>query len=324
MTKSYKELHNLVQESYERISPYIERTRILKSDAFSNKYECSLFFKMENEQRTGSFKLRGAYNKLIQKQDKSLKVVTSSTGNHGLACLDAMKEFRIKGQVIAPKTISIAKKEKLEAKGANLFLYGTDCEESEGYARQLAECNKTVEYISPYNDIDIMAGQGTIAVEILRDIPELDYIFVSVGGGGLMSGVAAYIKSQRPNIKIVGCQPAASPVMLESIKAGDIIEYDSSPTLSEGTAGGIELGSITFPICKDLVDHWEVVEEKDIEWGINFMWKMEGAIVEGAAAMALAAAKNMAMHIKEKTICVILCGGNIKKETVDEIVSKSN
>ena len=139
-----------------------------------------------------------------------------------------------------------------------------------------------------------------------------------------MSGVAAYIKSQRPNIKIVGCQPAASPVMLESIKAGDIIEYDSSPTLSEGTAGGIELGSITFPICKDLVDHWEVVEEKDIEWGINFMWKMEGAIVEGAAAMALAAAKNMAMHIKEKTICVILCGGNIKKETVDEIVSKSN
>ena len=324
MEKSYKELHNLVQESYERISPYIERTRILKSAAFSNKYECSLFLKMENEQRTGSFKLRGAYNKLIQQQDKSLNVVTSSTGNHGLACLDAMKEFRIKGQVIAPKTISLAKKEKLEAKGANLFLYGTDCEESEGYARQLAECNKNVEYISPYNDIDIMAGQGTIAVEILRDIPELDYIFVSVGGGGLMSGVAAYIKSQRPHIKIVGCQPAASPVMLESIKAGDIIEYDSSPTLSEGTAGGIEPGSITFPTCKDLVDHWEVVEEKDIEWGIDFMWKTEGAMVEGAAGMALAAAKNMATHIKGKTICVILCGGNIKKETVHEIASKTN
>ena len=311
----------LVCQAYERISPFVEKTRTVKSEHFSKRFDCSLFLKMENEQRTGSFKLRGAHNKLAQKQNRDVTVVTSSTGNHGLACLDAMQKFGIKGKIVVPTTISTVKREKLEAKGANLLLHGTDCEESESYGRQLSQSNNDIEYISPYNDVDIIAGQGTIAVEILKDIPSLDYIFVSVGGGGLMSGVASYIKKVRPQVKIVGCQPKASPVMLESIKAGEIVEWESQATLSEGTAGGIEPKSITFPICKDLVDYWEVVTEEDIKWGMEFLWRTEGSIVEGAAGMALAAAKNMANQIKGKTACVIICGGNISLDAFEKSIS---
>ena len=298
---SYENVHQLVQEAFQRISPFIEKTRIIKSVNFSSQFGCSLFLKMENEQRTGSFKLRGAYNKCSQMKDANVTVVTSSTGNHGLGCLDAMRRFNMKGKIIVPKTISSLKKEKLEARGAILHFHGTDCEESESFAREYANSNDDVEYISPYNDIDILAGQGTVAVEILNDLEDLDYVFVSVGGGGLMSGIASYIKSVRPRTKIIGCQPAASPVMLESVKAGSIVEYESQPTLSEGTAGGIEPGSITFPICEKLVDHWEVVSEEDIKWGINFLWQTERVVVEGAAGMAIAAAKNMAEAIKGKT-----------------------
>ena len=319
---SYENVHQLVQEAFQRISPFIEKTRIIKSVNFSSQFGCSLFLKMENEQRTGSFKLRGAYNKCSQMKDANVTVVTSSTGNHGLGCLDAMRRFNMKGKIIVPKTISSLKKEKLEARGAILHFHGTDCEESESFAREYANSNDDVEYISPYNDIDILAGQGTVAVEILNDLEDLDYVFVSVGGGGLMSGIASYIKSVRPRTKIIGCQPAASPVMLESVKAGSIVEYESQPTLSEGTAGGIEPGSITFPICEKLVDHWEVVSEEDIKWGINFLWQTERVVVEGAAGMALAAARNMAEEIKGKTACVVLCGGNIDKTVVEKIVSE--
>ena len=315
-------VHQLVLQAFERISPFVEKTRIIKSVDFSNEFGCELFLKMENEQRTGSFKLRGAYNKLSQMKGTNVTVVTSSTGNHGLGCLDAMKKFDIKGKIIVPETISSVKKEKLKAKGATLHLHGTDCEESETFAREYSNSNDSVEYISPYNDIDILAGQGTIGVEILNDLPNVDYVFVSVGGGGLMSGIASYIKNAKPGTKIIGCQPEASPVMFESIKSGNIIEYESQPTLSEGTAGGIEMNSITFPICKKLVDHWVVVSEEDIKWGINFMWKTERAVVEGAAGMALAAAKNMAQELKSKTACVVLCGGNIDKSVVERINSE--
>ena len=318
---SHDNVYQLVREAFQRISPFVEKTRIIKSVDFSNEFGCRLFLKMENEQRTGSFKLRGAYNKLYQMKDKNITVVTSSTGNHGLGCLDAMKRFDIKGKIIVPKTISSIKKEKLEGKGATLHFHGTDCEESESFAREYSNSNKDVEYISPYNDIDIIAGQGTIAVEILNDVPDVDYVFVSVGGGGLMSGIASYIKNTSPKTKIIGCQPEASPVMLESVKTGNIVEYESQPTLSEGTAGGIEQNSITFPICKDLVDHWEIISVEDIKWGINFMWRTERAVVEGAAGMALAAARNMANDIKGKTACVVLCGGNIDKSIVESIVS---
>ena len=318
-------IHSKVCEAYERISPNIHKTRLLPSAEFSKKFSCSLYLKMEHEQRTGSFKLRGAHNKLSQmKQGKNFSVVTASSGNHGLACLDAMSKYGITGKIVVPENIAQAKRDKLTKKGADLIFHGTDCNEPEALGRKMAAENETVEYVSPYNDEDIIAGQGTLGLEILTDLPTLQYLFVSVGGGGLMAGVAAYVKTVKPDVIIVGCQPEASPVMLESIKAGDIVEYESTQTLSEGTAGGIEPGTVTFPICRDLVDHWQVLTEDDIKWGIEYMWRTHGAVVEGAAGMALAGARNMSREIKDKVVGVVLCGGNIDSATLKTIMADFN
>ena len=134
-------------------------------------------------------------------------------------------------------------------------------------------------------------------------------------GGGLMAGVAAAVKAARPNVVVVGCQPAASPVMHESVRAGRVVEYTSSPTLSEGTAGGIEPGAVTLPLCAELVDHWVVVGEQDIEWGVAAVWRQLGVMVEGAAGLAVAAVKQCSELVAGKTVCAILCGGNIDAET---------
>lgn len=320
-----KTIFDKVCEAHERISPNIHKTRLIPSQEFSTKFSCSLHLKMEHEQRTGSFKLRGAHNKLSQMTPGAGQtVVTSSSGNHGLACLDAMAKYAIRGRIIVPENIAQAKKDKLIKNGANLTFHGTDCNEPEVLGRKIAEEDKDVEYISPYNDIDIIAGQGTLGKEIITDLPSLEYLFVSVGGGGLMAGVAAYVKTVKPDVVIVGCQPKNSPVMLESIKAGDIVEYESTDTLSEGTAGGIEPGTITFPVCRDLVNYWEVLTEEDIKWGIEYMWRSHGAVVEGAAGMALAAARNMQEKIKDKVVAVVICGGNIDSATLKTIMADFN
>merc|ERR1719242_547726 len=147
------------------------------------------------------------------------------------------------------------KREKLLSLGADLVYHGTDCELTELEGRRLArESGDLMEFISPYNDLEVIAGQGTLGVEILEQLPNLDYLFISVGGGGLISGVAAYVKTVRPEVVIVGCQPAASPVMSESVGAGKIVEWPSTDTLSDATAGGVETGAVTFPLCVTLVD----------------------------------------------------------------------
>ena len=199
--------------------------------------------------------------------------MTASTGNHGLACLDAMKHHGVSGKIVVPETIAQVKRDKLVALGAELVYHGTDCELTELEGRRLADQTDHMEFISPYNDLEVIAGQGTLGVEILEQVGGLDYLFISVGGGGLIAGVAAYVKTVRPEVVIVGCQPAASPVMYESVKAGRIVEYPSTETLSDGTAGGVEKGAVTFPLCQELVDVWQVVEEDDIKVNTRYIDK---------------------------------------------------
>ena len=272
---SVRGLHRDICEAERRIREAIVRTRLVESPQFSAEYDCSLHLKMEQEQRTGSFKLRGAHNKLAliagreEEETKPASIVTASTGNHGLACLDAMKQHGVAGKIVVPENIAEVKREKLLSLGADLVYHGTDCELTELEGRRLArETGNAMEFISPYNDLEVIAGQGTLGVEILEQLPSLEYLFISVGGGGLISGVAAYVKTVKPEVVVVGCQPAASPVMSESVKAGQIVDLLSSDTLSDGTAGGVERGAVTFNLCRDLVDLWQVVGEDDIQVGI--------------------------------------------------------
>ena len=275
---SVSDLFRAICEAERRIAGQVVRTRLLECPEFSALYDCSLHLKMEQEQRTGSFKLRGAHNKLAliaererQGGSQPASIVTASTGNHGLACLDAMRRHGVAGQIVVPENIATVKREKLLSLGADLLYHGTDCELTELEGRRLADQSGGArQFVSPYNDLEVIAGQGTLGLEILEQLPGLEYLFISVGGGGLISGVAAYVKTVRPEVVVVGCQPAASPVMRESLRAGRIVELTSYDTLSDGTAGGVERGAVTFGLCRDLVDLWQVVGEDDIQVGIFY------------------------------------------------------
>jgi len=307
-----KDIPKLVEEAYNKIKNNVLKTPLVFSQDLSSELGSQIYLKCENQQRTGSFKLRGAHNK-ISRMGTETSFITSSSGNHGLGCIDAMNTYGVKGKIVVLRSIAKVKEEKLVKAGASLIYYdGDDCEQCEEHAKLLASKSDDLEYVSPYNDWNILAGQGTVGLEILAELPDVDVVFVSVGGRGLMAGIAGYIKDTRPNVRIVGCQPSASPVMFESVKAGKIIDYDSEPTLSEGTAGGIEKGSITFEICRDLVDEWVVVEEKEIRSGMDTLAGL-GQRVEGAAGLALAAATKISDKIRDKKVCILLCGGNVSK-----------
>jgi len=322
-TVTPKELCQLVRDAHSRISASIIKTRVVPSPAMSSIVPCTLFFKMEQEQRTGSFKLRGAHSKLSKMtQREGDFLVTSSSGNHGLACIDAMKKYGLKGRIIVPRMVSAAKRKKLELAGADLLLHGNDCVETEMYGRKLALEKNEVMFIPPYNDTDIMAGQGTLGLEVLDQLPEVEVLVLSVGGGGLMAGVAAYAKTVNPLIQIVGCQPEASPVMLESVRAGRVVDWESQETLSEGSAGGIEEDTITFPLCRDLVDHWVVLSEDEIKWGVHYAWEHHGAVIEGAAGMPVAAVRKLSSLVQDKVVCAVLCGGNMDPDLHQKVVNE--
>ncbi|ROT85402.1 putative threonine dehydratase biosynthetic, chloroplastic-like [Penaeus vannamei] len=295
-TLSANEVATLVEEAESRIRPYILATPLLPATAMSRELGVDVYLKLENEQVTGSFKARGAFNKTsILANEGVTSLITASTGNHGLACAAAFKTMGVCGRVVVPVTADPEKKQKLKDAGAELLEHGNDAALGESYARSLAE-----------------KGGGTIGKEILQDLDGVDAIFVSVGGGGLVSGIAAYVKAERPQCKIVGCSPRRSKVMHESVRAGHIIEEESEDTLSDGTAGGVERDSVTFPLCRDLVDRWVLVEEEEIAQAVYYCLKQHKKVVEGAAGVALAAVKKTADCYRGQKVVAVMCGANIK------------
>jgi threonine dehydratase len=174
--------------------------------------------------------------------------------------------------------------------------------------------------VSPYNDPAVVAGQGTVGVELRRQLPRFDAVVASVGGGGLIGGIAAYLKHHQPGTRIIGASPRHSPVMAASVRAGRIIEMATSPTLSDGTAGGIEPDSITFRLCRDLVDAWEDVEESEIARGMRHCVEEEHVLAEGSAAVAVAALWRLAESLRGATVVVVLCGANVSAKTLREVL----
>lgn len=175
-------------------------------------------------------------------------------------------------------------------------------------------------FISPYNDQTVIAGQGTIGLELFRQNKNLDAVFISVGGGGLISGIASYLKQKRPATQIIGCYPENAPIMHECIKAGKIIPVAEQPTLSDATAGNLEPGSITFPLCRDFIDHHVLVSEDEIKQALRLLADTERMIVEGAAGVALAAFLKMANSLKGKNVAIVLCGRNINFSKFIEVI----
>lgn len=306
-----------VVEAADRIRPVVVETPVEKIEGFALAESVELFFKLENLQSTGSFKLRGASNKILSlsPEQAAQGVIAASNGNHGLGVAAAAKAAGITAEVYVSNHVSPSKARRIEEYGAHIKRIGNDPLEAELAARASASQQRKV-FISPYNDTQVMAGQGTIAVELLRQLPPLNAIFVAVGGGGLIGGIGAYLKCASAQTEVVGCWPKNSPVLYQSIKAGRILEVAEQPTLSESTAGGLEPGSVTLEICSQVIDTSVLVSETEILDAMRKVRALKGWIIEGAAAVAVAAFLKTADQYKRKKVAIVICGANVSEKVL--------
>jgi len=311
----------MVNEAVDRTQPYLRQTILDFSPAYSQQTSVDVYFKCENLQHTGSFKARGALNKILslREVEREKGIVTASTGNHGAACAFAMQQVGASGIVFVPETAVPTKLDAIRRLGAEIRTFGTDSIETEAHARDFATANEMT-YVPPYNDPFVMAGQGTIGAELLHQLPEPDAVFVSVGGGGLIGGIASYLKAVKPSVQIIGCSPENSQVMAQSVAAGKLLDLPSLPTLSDGTAGGVEPGSITFPLCRDHVDQYISVTEAEIATSLREFMENQHMLIEGSAAVAIAAFLKIANSFQGKRIAIVLCGANISLDTLKKIL----
>jgi threonine dehydratase len=303
------------------IRPYIRETYLEYSPFYSRMTGAQVYFKLENLQHTGSFKLRGAMNKLLSLTDeeKGRGVVTASTGNHGAAFAYGLSKVEGTGVVFVPENAFPTKVEAIERLGAEVRHIGSDCVETEAQARHYAEINRMT-YMPPYNDVKVIGGQGTIAVELAKQLDQIDAVFVALGAGGMISGIAGFLKPKNPDAQIIGCSPQNSQVMIQSVRAGKVLDLPSLPTISDGTAGGIEPGSITLDLCREFVDDYITVTEEEIKESLREFIQTQHMLIEGSAAVAVAAFKKQADRFAGLNVVVVICGGNISLETLKTII----
>ena len=306
-----------INRTYDRCKDIIRWTPLEHSPYLSTLINGNVYLKLENIQKTGSFKFRGAVSKMtsLNDEEKSMGVVTASTGNHGAACSLAMSILGIDGKIIVPDNVHKNKVDNILNLGGEVEYHGNDCLIAEERAQEISS-NTGANYISPYNDPAIVCGQGTIGYELNQDLKNIDSVFVSVGGGGLISGIGGYLKSVQNQVKMIAVSPKNSCVMFESIKAGKQLDLPSEPTLSDGTAGGVEVGSITFALCQEIIDEFILVDEEDISEGIRLGIEKLHQLIEGAAGAAIAGFLQKKDDLKGQTVIIIICGGNISSEVI--------
>jgi len=319
---NYGELVQAIEQAHQRIAPHLRRTPVELSPFLSAATGARVWCKLENYQRTGSFKLRGALNKVLSssRAEQQRGFVAASTGNHGAAMAYAARLCDAPVTVFVPTTADPDKVERLRRDGVSVEIAGDDCTDAEAAARVFA-ADRGVTYVSPYNDLTVVAGQGTLGLELHEQLPDLDAVFIALGGGGLTGGVAAWLKSVRPKIQVVGCSPLNSAVMVRSIQAGRILDLPSLPTLSEGTAGGVEHQSITFEICRQFVDRLEMVPESAIADALRAFMTNHHAMIEGAAAVPMAAVLADGRSLAGQCVAVVVCGANIAMNTLHRILN---
>jgi threonine dehydratase len=311
-----------IEQAEQRIRPYIRTTPLEHSLPLSRLTGGQVWLKLENFQHTGSFKVRGAMNALLSLTPEQRKkgVVTASSGNHGIAVAFGLHTLQIPGMIFTNEGTSSAKVEAIRAYDVPVHFWGTDCVVAEEHARAYAAEHDMV-YISPYNDLHVVAGQGTIGVEIGQQAQgPIDVVLAALGGGGMISGIASYLKTIFPQAEIIGCSPENSAVMAKSVQAGRILELESLPTLSDGTAGGVEQDAITFPLCQQLVDDYILVSEEEIRQAMRLCIQTHHMLIEGAAGVPLAALLNNTQHFRDKTVVVVLCGANVSLETLQTVL----
>lgn len=312
-----------IERAAERLRPFITRTPLVCSAWLSASSGASVWLKLETEQATGSFKARGAMHALLALKARSPEVdmvVAASAGNHGQALAWAGAELGVRVRVYAPEFAAAKKRESIRARGAEIIETPT-YEEAEARATEDA-ARSGVPYISPYNNDDVIAGQGTVALEMCEDAPEIDTFVIAVGGGGLISGCAIVAKDRATPLGVLGAEVEASPVFTTSLAAGKITTVDVHPTLADALAGNLEAGSRTFPLVRHLVDGMALVAEGSIEAAMRGLKQHHNLVTEGAGAVATAAVLQ-GIGLEGRKVGVIVCGMNVDADAFARIVQQS-
>jgi threonine dehydratase len=319
MSFSLQEIAANAVQARTRIRHHIYQTPLIPARQIGHDHDAKVLFKAENFQLTGSFKIRGALSKLSSPLIEG-RLITASSGNHGIGAAFASKVLSKDLTVVLPNTVTQAKLEKIRSFGVDVILHGAETGRAEQHAQQLA-ASGSYTYISPYNDADVIAGQGTIGLEILEQIDEVDNVFISMGGGGLLSGIGSVLKAFRPQTNIYGVSASNSKALAASLAAGHVVETDHLPTLADAVAGGIDKDTITFPLAKSVVDFVLECDEEEILSSVKDLAARENMIVEGSAALALAGFNNVADKLTGQTSVIILCGGNVDHDFIAKVVS---
>ncbi|MGE5533312.1 MAG: threonine ammonia-lyase [Bacillota bacterium] len=313
-----------IQDAQNAIATYTKSTPLIQSKFLSQLCRAQVYLKLENLQVTHSFKIRGVINKLLNLTDeeKAKGVITASAGNHGQAVALGAKELGFKAKIVVPTNTPKIKVDGILQYGAELVQHGGTYPEAERKAKELAQAEGRL-YISPYNDELIVAGHGTIGLELLEHLPNVDVVVVPVGGGGLISGVSIAVKSLKPTTQVLGVQSAAVPIMFESLSKGEIVKphMHEDKTIAEGLSGGVEKGSITFGIIQKYVDELCLVREESIRHAVYLLWKNDKQVIEGSGAASAALLLEHQDLFVDKTVALVLTGGNIDKTVFQTLLA---
>ncbi len=298
-----------VRAAAARIAGTVRETPTVYSYTFSEVAERDVWLKLENLQRTGSFKLRGAANKvlLLPPDVRARGLVAASAGNHAQGVALAAREAGTRATIVMPERTALIKIRRTEHYGAEVVLHGENYDRAQAFARELAEREGRA-LIHPFDDFDVVAGQGTVGLELLAQVPELDTLLVSVGGGGLVAGIALAVKALRPEVRVVGVQARGAAPMVESFRAGRRVSVDDPRTIAEGIRVGTT-GEHTFPLVRALVDDMLTVEEEEIEEAVVQTLQMSKVVAEAAGVASIAAL--LGNRVEGRRVGAVVCGGNI-------------
>ena len=315
-------MNELTLEKFEEASEIVTRvtnpTKLIKSDYLSQQTGAKVYLKPENMQHTGAYKLRGAYYKIstLSEEERAKGLITASAGNHAQGVAYAAKAYGCKATIVMPTVTPLIKVNRTKSYGAEVILHGDVYDDACEYAYKLAE-EHGYTFVHPFDDLDVATGQGTIAMEIIQELPTVEYILAPIGGGGLITGVSTLAKMLNPKIKVIGVEPAGAASMTAALKAGEVVELDSANTIADGTAVKA-VGHQNLPYVRENVDEVLLVEDDELIGAFLDIVENHKMIVENSGLLSVAALKQL--DCKGKKVVCILSGGNMDVITMSSIV----
>jgi threonine dehydratase len=308
-----------------RIAPHVLRTPMRVSEPLSQRFGCELHLKLEFLQVTGAFKARGAFNKVLSldADARAKGVVAVSTGNHGRAVAYAGRESGVPAKVCLSELVPRVKVEGVRAMGAEVIVHGRNQDDAMVEGRRLVD-EEGLTFVSPFDDPEIVAGQGTIGLELLEDVPDLDCVLVPLSGGGLIAGIARVLKSANPDIRVVGITMEHGAAMYESVNAGKPVEVEETQSLADSLGGGIGLDNeVTFPMVQELVDEIVLVSEQEIAAAMALAFREERIVAEGGAVVGLSALLAGKLDLSGRKVATVVSGQNVDTETFLQVVTET-